>query len=179
MRKGKSSPNTTSEATAPGGSHRPRGKVGQLLKKLKEGAKKLRISHCSPEGTCFIEREYPVSLISGVRTAPSVVAVEAGSRSPLQDAQEAAANRMHSLSGLAMAVDSVLQDAQEDLDDADSFQDTYLEPLRMFDTVIGKLADVHPYTKMALGAISCAAKLKQIATTRYSNSGRYVTFTVS
>ncbi|KAG2361762.1 hypothetical protein BDR07DRAFT_25502 [Suillus spraguei] len=36
---------------------------------------------------------------------------------------------------------------------------TYLEPLKIFDNVIGKLADVHPYAKMALGVLSCAAKI--------------------
>ncbi|KAG2075409.1 hypothetical protein BDR04DRAFT_39721 [Suillus decipiens] len=47
MRQAKSStqaPHTTSEATASGSSHRPRSRVGRFLKKLKEGAKKLKIS---------------------------------------------------------------------------------------------------------------------------------------
>jgi hypothetical protein len=37
---------------------------------------------------------------------------------------------------------SHLQDIQEDLDAVDSFQDAYLEPLRIFDTVIGELVNV-------------------------------------
>jgi hypothetical protein len=37
---------------------------------------------------------------------------------------------------------SHLQDAQENLDTVDSFQDAYLEPLRIFDNVIGELVNV-------------------------------------
>jgi hypothetical protein len=37
---------------------------------------------------------------------------------------------------------SVGQDAQADLDAADGFQDTYLKPLRIFDSVIGEIANV-------------------------------------
>jgi hypothetical protein len=38
-------------------------------------------------------------------------------------------------------------------------EDTYLQSLRIFDDVIEKIADVHPYAKMALGVLSCAAKI--------------------
>jgi hypothetical protein len=41
-----------------------------------------------------------------------------------------------------MAAASVGQDGQADLDAADGFQDTYLTPLRIFDTVIGEIANV-------------------------------------
>ncbi|KAG1878012.1 hypothetical protein DFJ58DRAFT_740600, partial [Suillus subalutaceus] len=50
MRKGNSSRNSTqetstsSEATARGSSHRPRGRVGRFLQKVKDGANKLRVS---------------------------------------------------------------------------------------------------------------------------------------
>jgi len=66
---------------------------------------------------------------------------------------------MYSLSRPVITVTSTGQGAQEDFDTADTFQDTYLQPLRIFDTVIGKIADVHPYAKMALGMLSCAAKI--------------------
>jgi len=83
---------------------------------------------------------------------------------------------MHSCSGPATTVVSLVQDAQEDLDAVDSLQDRYLEFLRVFDAVIGEVANVcigslldqnrtnlvpqvHPYAKMALGVLSCAAKV--------------------
>jgi len=49
---------------------------------------------------------------------------------------------MYSLSRPVITVTSTGQGAQEDFDTADTFQDTYLQPLRIFDTVIGKIADV-------------------------------------
>ncbi|KAG2369129.1 hypothetical protein BDR07DRAFT_852877 [Suillus spraguei] len=145
MRKGKSStqpPHTTSEATAPGGSHRPRSRVGRFLQKVREGAKKLKISRSkdslNPSPVLLDER---ASSTPNLETTPSAVRVEADTQSALQDTQ-GAASHIHSLSEPAITVVSDLQGAQEDLDAADSFQDTYLEPLRIFDTVIGTLADV-------------------------------------
>ncbi|KAG2361876.1 hypothetical protein BDR07DRAFT_1090291 [Suillus spraguei] len=79
-------------------------------------------------------------------------------RSAVQGAQQTA-KCMLTLSGPATTAVSVGQDVQADLDTADTFQDTYLKPLRIFDDVIGKIADVHPYAKMALGVLSCAAKI--------------------
>jgi hypothetical protein len=49
---------------------------------------------------------------------------------------------MHPLSGPAITVASAGQDAQENLEAAGNFQDTYLKPLRVFDDVIGRIADV-------------------------------------
>ncbi|KAG2361888.1 hypothetical protein BDR07DRAFT_1376903 [Suillus spraguei] len=143
--KGNSSRNSTQEveAAAPGSSHRPRSTVRRFLKKVKDGAKKLKLT------------------------------------SALQNAQRAT-EHMRLLSSPAMTVMSGAQNAQADLDAAGTFQDTYLKPLRIFDNVIEKIADVHPYAKMALGVLSCAAKSKPIATTRYSNfSTRYLKFTLS
>jgi hypothetical protein len=70
------------------------------------------------------------------------VKVEADTGLVLQNTQEAVED-MHSLSGHKTTVVSILQGAQKDLDAADSFQDTYLQPLRIFDTVIGEVANVY------------------------------------
>ncbi|KAG2359239.1 hypothetical protein BDR07DRAFT_222972 [Suillus spraguei] len=80
--------------------------------------------------------------------------MDADTQSALQ-----AAEHMHSPSGHATTALYIVQDAQADLDAVDGFQDTYLKPLRIFDDVIGKIADVHPYAKMALGVLSCVAKV--------------------
>lgn len=66
---------------------------------------------------------------------------EGGTQSALWDAQQAT-KRMHPLSGPAIAVASVGQDTQADLDAADGFRDTYLKPLGIFDAVIGEIANV-------------------------------------
>ncbi|KAG2151029.1 uncharacterized protein EDB93DRAFT_1103260 [Suillus bovinus] len=148
---------TSNEATAPGGSHRPRGKVGRLLKKLKE---KLRLSDSRSRSAVppDVDHQHASSTPNIIEVTPSDLEVEADVQSALRDAQEAA-KQMHSLSGPVITVTSAAQDAQADLTAVDGFQDTYLKPLKIFDHVIGKIADVHPYAKMALGVLSCAAKI--------------------
>jgi hypothetical protein len=69
------------------------------------------------------------------------VEVEPNTQSALQDTEEAVTH-MHPLSKHATTGVSLVQDAQEDLDAADSFQDIYLKPLKIFDAVIGDIADV-------------------------------------
>ncbi|KAG1861063.1 hypothetical protein C8R48DRAFT_801715 [Suillus tomentosus] len=154
---------TSSKATAGETSHRPRSKIGQFLKKLKEDAKKLRRrskdsrSHSSaPPNTCHEESASSTPNIEA-QAGPSGVKVEDDVQSVLRDAQ-GATEHMHSLSGHAITVASAGKDAQEDLDTAGEFGDTYLKPLKIFDAVIGEIANLHPYAKMALGVLSCAAK---------------------
>ncbi|KAG2107521.1 uncharacterized protein F5147DRAFT_761311 [Suillus discolor] len=155
---------TTSQATAPGSSHRPRGRIGRFLKKLKEDAKKLKRrskdsrSHSpAPPNARREERASSTPNIEA-QAAPSDTGVEADVPSALRDAQ-GATEHMHSLSRRSKAVASAGKDAQEDLDTAGKFEDAYLKPLRIFDAVIGEIADLHPYAKMALGVLSCAAKI--------------------
>ncbi|KAG1852862.1 hypothetical protein DFJ58DRAFT_399683 [Suillus subalutaceus] len=151
---------TSSEALAPGGSvrglsHRPRGRVGRFLKKVKD---KLRISRSKDSRS---RSPVPPNVnhegASSTSAASSAVEVT-DTQLELRDAQEST-KRMHPLAGPVITVASVGQGGQEDLDAVDNFQDTYLEPLRIFDNVIGKIADLHPYAKMALGVLSCAPKL--------------------
>jgi hypothetical protein len=59
---------------------------------------------------------------------------------------------------LPSALEGFVPDAQVDLDAADSLQDVNLK-LRIFDAVIRGIMDVHPYAKMALGMLSCAANI--------------------
>ncbi|KAG1834361.1 hypothetical protein DFJ58DRAFT_917992, partial [Suillus subalutaceus] len=139
---------TSSEGTARESSHRPRSRVNRFLEKVKSG-----VNNDSP-----IPPNANHERASLTSAAPSRVQVEAEAQSALQDTREAAEG-IHSLSGHATTVVSLVQDAQEDLDAADKFQETYLKPLRIFDAVIGEIADVHPYAKMALGVLSCAAKI--------------------
>ncbi|KAG2344492.1 hypothetical protein BDR05DRAFT_189862, partial [Suillus weaverae] len=174
MRKGNSSrdstrleTHTSNEAAAGESSRRPRGRVGRFLQKVKsgvkDGANKLtshskdsrnrnpvppNVDHERTSSTPNIE----------VQAAPSGVEEEANTQSALQDAQEAA-KRIHPLSGPAITVASYAQDAPADLDAAYTFQDKCLKPLRIFDSVIGEITHLHPYAKMALGVLSCAAKM--------------------
>ena len=61
----------------------------------------------------------------------------------IQDARDTA-DRMNTLSGPARTVVSTGQNAPAALDTADNIVATYLQPLRIFDTVIGKVAEVGP-----------------------------------
>jgi hypothetical protein len=63
----------------------------------------------------------------------------------LQNAKEAAKG-MNLLSGLVGSGVSAAQNVPAILEDAYNVQDTYLQPLRIFDNVIGKLADVWPHS---------------------------------
>ncbi|KAG2362425.1 hypothetical protein BDR07DRAFT_1460860, partial [Suillus spraguei] len=156
---------TTSEATGPTSSHRPRNKVGQFLGKVKENVK-LRISRSKnsrshspvpPNANPNHEQSSSTPNVD-VQAPTSGVELKADTQSALQDTGEAA-KHMHLLPGPVITVDSVVQGAQGDLDAVDSFQDTYLKPLKIFDTLIAEIANVHPYAKMALGVLSCAAKI--------------------
>ncbi|KAG2063732.1 hypothetical protein BDR04DRAFT_1235430 [Suillus decipiens] len=50
------------------------------------------------------------------------------------------------------------KDGPKDLPAADDFQTTHLRSIRIFDTVIKGLADVHPYAKVVLGMLAAASK---------------------
>ncbi|KAG2130163.1 uncharacterized protein EDB93DRAFT_1108514 [Suillus bovinus] len=75
----------------------------------------------------------------------------------LQVAREDTHN-LKTLGGHETKVLSTVRDGPAYLNAAGDFQNTYLKPLRIFDSVIEKIADIHPYAKMALGALSCASK---------------------
>lgn len=77
-------------------------------------------------------------VVAQVQAVPSDVE-EAKTQSALR-----AAKRMHPLSGYAITVVSAVQDAPRCLDAADSFQDTYLKPLRILNTVTRKTMNVWP-----------------------------------
>ncbi|KAG2055098.1 hypothetical protein BDR06DRAFT_356609 [Suillus hirtellus] len=76
-------------------------------------------------------------------------------RAALQDADKAA-NDMNLLPGPMKSGTRITQNAPADIEDA---YNNYLQPLKIFDTVIGALANVHPYAKIALGGLSGAAKI--------------------
>ncbi|KAG2094004.1 uncharacterized protein F5147DRAFT_417508 [Suillus discolor] len=54
---------------------------------------------------------------------------------------------------------SAVDNTPADLTAADDFETTYLQPLKIIDAVLEKIADVHPYAKMALGVLSAASKI--------------------
>ncbi|KIK33455.1 hypothetical protein CY34DRAFT_18356 [Suillus luteus UH-Slu-Lm8-n1] len=49
--------------------------------------------------------------------------------------------------------------APVDLNAVDNSETTYLQPPKTIDTVLEKIANVHPYAQMALGALSAASKI--------------------
>ncbi|KAG1847347.1 hypothetical protein DFJ58DRAFT_483802 [Suillus subalutaceus] len=104
-------------------------------------AKKLRISRSKDSGS---RSPLPPNVnhegASSTSAAPSPMEVT-NTQSELRGAQEFPM-RMHPLAGPVITVASVGQGGEENLDAVDSFQDTYLEPLRILDNVISKIADV-------------------------------------
>ncbi|KAG2136500.1 uncharacterized protein EDB93DRAFT_1339417, partial [Suillus bovinus] len=76
----------------------------------------------------------------------------------LQGAHEAL-EHMRTLRGPVQSVTSAASNASADLTTAGDFSTTYLQPLKIFDTAIEKIANVHPYAKMSLGVLSAAAKI--------------------
>jgi hypothetical protein len=74
-----------------------------------------------------------------------VVKERADPQQALQDA-EAAAEGMKSLAGCVQYIATAAQGAPADLYTADNVQDTYLRPLKIFDAVIEKIANVWTFT---------------------------------
>ncbi|KAG1850387.1 hypothetical protein DFJ58DRAFT_793811 [Suillus subalutaceus] len=145
----------TPGAIAGKGSGRSRGKVSRFLGKFKSGIKSISCTNDSHNHNPILSNSDHER--NQVAPRSPVVDQSVDPQSALQIAKEYA-QRMHPLSGHAQTVASATQNAPAGLDTADNLAATYLQPLRIFDTVIGKIADVHPYAKMALGVLSCASQ---------------------
>jgi len=113
--------------------------------------------------------------------APSGPEQGADPQSALHNAKQAVKG-MNLLSKPVESGVSAAQNTPAALEDVYNVQDTYLQPLRIFDKVIGELADVwphsssvwnrtnavsqvHPYAKIALGVLSCASKVRLFSLT--------------
>ncbi|KAG2369752.1 hypothetical protein BDR07DRAFT_1604574 [Suillus spraguei] len=99
----------------------------------------------------------------GVEEGPDPKSVD----DELRDARERA-NNMRLLGKKVISVVSGAKDGPEVLDDVDSIQTTNLplQSLKVFDTVISGLADIHPYAKVVLGVLSAASKIILAQTSR-------------
>ncbi|KAG1868778.1 hypothetical protein C8R48DRAFT_120095 [Suillus tomentosus] len=156
-------PDTT--AVARGSSVQQPNKVRRFLRKVKDGVTK-KILRSNMKNLRSREPVLPNVDHKGALSTPNIKPENASSglkqggdpQSALRDAKKAVKG-MNLLSGPVESGASAAQNASGDLEDAYSFQDTYLQPLRIFDNIIGKLADVHPYAKIALGVLSCASKM--------------------
>ncbi|KAG2112303.1 uncharacterized protein F5147DRAFT_792167 [Suillus discolor] len=111
-------------------------------------------SGCVNQGTSGEPASKVLDIPSGVEEGIGSKSVDA----ELQGAHEAS-EHMKTLRGPAQSVTSAANNAPAGLTAADDFQTNYLQPLKIFDTVIEKIANVHPYAKMALGILSAAAKI--------------------
>ncbi|KAG1868217.1 hypothetical protein C8R48DRAFT_761155, partial [Suillus tomentosus] len=90
----------------------------------------------------------------GVEEIPDPQSVD----TELQGAREATEG-MTLLGGRVTSVVSKVKDGPKDLAAADDIPTTYLQQLKIFDTVIENLTNVHPYAKMVLGMLSAAFKI--------------------
>ncbi|KAG1859352.1 hypothetical protein DFJ58DRAFT_288712 [Suillus subalutaceus] len=80
-----------------------------------------------------------------VQDTPSGVEQFADLQPAIRDAEEAVKG-INLLSGPVTSGVSAAQNAPADLEDAYNFEETYLRPLKIFDTVIGTLTDVRTTT---------------------------------
>ncbi|KAG1876151.1 hypothetical protein C8R48DRAFT_669342 [Suillus tomentosus] len=141
---------TSNEANAMERLGRPCSKISRFLGKVTNGAIKkisakrlnLKDSRSSDPALPNVDRE-GVSSISNIEVQDALPRAKQGSvpQSALREAYEAAKG-MNLLSGPVTSGLSTAQNASADLEDASTFGDTYLRPLRIFDSVIEKLADV-------------------------------------
>ncbi|KAG2126845.1 hypothetical protein DEU56DRAFT_982878 [Suillus clintonianus] len=76
---------------------------------------------------------------------------------------------MNLLRGPAISATSAANNAPDD------FQDRYLQPLIIFDTVIEKIANICPYAKMALNILSTASK-RNIAAGSHSHNDDWICY---
>ncbi|KAG2361228.1 hypothetical protein BDR07DRAFT_76617 [Suillus spraguei] len=156
--------NETNATQRPRG--RPRGKIRRFLGKVTNSVienisrSNLRDSrsHHNPVPP-NVDREGASSTPNvEVQDAPSGTDQSADPQLALQTARDAVES-MNLLSGRVTSGVSAAQNAPADLEDACNLEETYLKPLKIFDSVIGKLADVHPYAKVVLGLLSSASKI--------------------
>ncbi|KAG2047368.1 hypothetical protein BDR06DRAFT_976793 [Suillus hirtellus] len=151
-------PNKTNTAEPRG---RPRGKICRLLGKVKNGVVK-KISSGDKADVLHKRSKFNDSRIrDAVQDASTVVQQGADPQSVKKALQDAGhgADQMKQIRGYARPVLSAGKKGPAALDSIDSIGTTYLQPLRIFDTVVGTIAEVHPYAKMALGVLSCASKI--------------------
>ncbi|KAG1889719.1 uncharacterized protein F5891DRAFT_1282778 [Suillus fuscotomentosus] len=141
-------PNETNTAERRG---RPRGKICGLLGRVKNGVVK-KISRSKFNDSRSHNPAQDTSTVVQQGADPQSV------NKALQDAGHGA-DQMNQIWGHARPVLSAGTKGPAALDNIDSIGTTYLQPLRVFDTVIGTIAEVHPYAKMALGVLSCASKI--------------------
>ncbi|KAG1850794.1 hypothetical protein DFJ58DRAFT_914602, partial [Suillus subalutaceus] len=148
----------SSEATTGESSDKRLGKIRRFLGKVKNVTKNISHSKGSHYILTNLDRE-DASSIPNIKVQDASSGVErcADPQSALRDAKKAVKD-MNLLSGPVGSGVCAAQNTSADLEDVYNFQDTYLQPLRIFDNVIGKLTGVHPYAKIALGVLSCASK---------------------
>ncbi|KAG2738420.1 hypothetical protein P692DRAFT_201935931 [Suillus brevipes Sb2] len=101
----------------------------------------------------FVNQGLPGAPASQVHALPDLKLVDA----ELQGARDGTQN-MGLLGRHATSMASAAVNAPAGLAAENDFETTYLQPLKVIDVVLEKIADVHPYAKMALG-LSVATKI--------------------
>ncbi|KAG2060604.1 hypothetical protein BDR06DRAFT_473046 [Suillus hirtellus] len=115
------------------------------------------LSGCANQGASVESVSKVLDASPGVEEIPDPHAVN----TELQGAREGMRS-IRILGGHVTPVVSAANNAPAGLTAADDFQTTYLQPLKIFDTVIENLANLHPYAKMVLGMLSAASKVRVV-----------------
>ncbi|KAI6154813.1 hypothetical protein BKA82DRAFT_2459587 [Pisolithus tinctorius] len=78
-------------------------------------------------------------------------------RSGVDDAQQTL-DRMTPMPGVGQSATKLVAQADTAATNIQNFSNTYLQPLKTFNSVITSLANVHPYAQIALGILTAAAQ---------------------
>ncbi|KAG2159003.1 uncharacterized protein EDB93DRAFT_1100061 [Suillus bovinus] len=112
------------------------------------------LSECVNQGTSGEPASKVLDVPCGSEETPGSKPVSA----ELQVAHEALEHMKTPLRPAQHAI-SAVSNAPAGLTAVDNLQTDYLQPLKIFNTAIDKIANVHPYAKMALGVLSAAANI--------------------
>ncbi|KAG2134918.1 uncharacterized protein EDB93DRAFT_838509 [Suillus bovinus] len=111
-------------------------------------------SGCVNQGTSGEPASKVLDVPCGMEETPGFKSVSA----EIQGAHEALEHIKKPLRSAQPAI-SAVSNAPAGLTAVDDFQTDYLQSLKIFNTAIDKIANVHPYAKMALGVLSAAANI--------------------
>ncbi|KAI6118191.1 hypothetical protein F5141DRAFT_1096803 [Pisolithus sp. B1] len=92
---------------------------------------------------------------SGANTTPTPVPASVGSE--LDTAQEAL-ERMTIIPHVGQTASDLVTQADSAVANIRTFNNTYLQPLKVFSSVVNTVAQVHPYVQIALGILTAAAQ---------------------
>ncbi|KAI6147837.1 hypothetical protein BKA82DRAFT_33971, partial [Pisolithus tinctorius] len=106
-------------------------------------------------GPCGDTSNSAVEPTNDASAALSPVSVLIGSE---VDTAQQALNGMTSIPGIGQTATELVAQADTAVANIQNFSNTYLQPLKTFNSVVTTIAQVHPYAQIALGILTAAAQ---------------------